>query len=163
MSLYNAMATKKDQLLGRSRALVGGKPLTSLSDFQETPTVRGMPAPLPVKPAAPSVPDTLPRAWERIAAVAAAEPVPAAAEQEEVVARAPDPEQQGRGMAAEAPSAESVQTGTYFDVQRRTKTAVKVVRENFRFTEELADALEKCAGEQRLEKKHRRDRFGKAP
>lgn len=49
-----------------------------------------------------------------------------------------------------------LRTKTYINVQKRTLAEVslskKTARENFRFTEELAMALEKCAGERRMKK-----------
>jgi hypothetical protein len=110
---------KKEDLLGRSRALIAGKKITSLSDFQETPT-------------------------EDAAAEKADAPD---------VAGAPASEQPAVSMDIdEKPTTENVRTTTYHSVHRRTRVAAKVVRENFRFTEELSAALERYVAERRLKK-----------
>ena len=111
------MPTKKDQLLGKSRALVGGRKITSLSDFQETPTES-------------AVPDTINRRGDAVLGT-------------------PNPKVV---MTVEEAPQSDVHTIAYTDAQRRTKVAIKVVRENFRFTEELASALERYATEKRLKK-----------
>ena len=109
---------KKEDLLGRSRALIAGKKITSLSDFQETPT-------------------------EDAAAEKADAPD---------VAGEPASEQPAASMDIEEKPTDYVRTTTYKDVHRRTRVAAKVVRENFRFTEELSAALERYVAERRLKK-----------
>src|SRR5512133_1842497 len=135
MSFYNAMS-KKDLLLGKSRALMGGRKLTSLSDFQETPMDDTPPEPVLIPEPAPAVSAPAPALLTRREAAPAARPTPPRREE----------------GTPEATPAEPVQTRTYVDVQRRTKVALKLVRENFRFTEELAAALEDCAADKRLKK-----------
>lgn len=109
---------KKEDLLGRSRALIAGKKITSLSDFQETPTEDVAAE----KADAPDVPGKL------------------ATEQPAV------------SMDIDEKPAGNVRTTTYRDVHRRARVAAKVVRENFRFTEELSAALERYVAERRLKK-----------
>lgn len=45
-----------------------------------------------------------------------------------------------------------VRTKSYRDVQWKSKKPMKIARQNFRFTEELAMALENCSEERRLKK-----------
>ena len=111
------MPTKKDQLLGKSRALVGGRKITSLSDFQATPTE-----------------SVVPEKSQR------GENTELATQSTEVA------------MIVNDTPPSDIHTTTYTDVQRHTKVAIKVARENFRFTEELAAALEKYAFEKRQKK-----------
>ena len=74
MSFYNAMS-KKDLLLGRSRALMGGRKLTSLSDFQETPMDDAPPEPALIPEAAPAARPAPLRREEGTREAASAEPV----------------------------------------------------------------------------------------
>ena len=111
------MPTKKDQLLGKSRALIGGRKIASLSDFQATPTEN-------------AVPEKNTRG-----------------EETGIATQSPEV-----AMTSNDALSPDIHTTTYTEVQRRTKAAVKVARENFRFTEELATALENCASEKRLKK-----------
>ena len=109
---------KKEDLLGKSRALIAGKKITSLSDFQETPTGDAAAE----KADAPDVPGK------------------------------PATEQPAATMDTDEKPTEPVHTTTYQSVHRRTRVAAKVVRENFRFTEELSAALERYVAERRLKK-----------
>lgn len=151
MSFYNAMS-KKDLLLGKSRALMGGRKLTSLSDFQETPMDDALPEPVLIPEPAPAG-----RREEGTPEAASAQPVRTRTYDDVQLREAPSAERPAllprrEEGTPEATPAEPVQTRTYVDVQRRTKVALKLVRENFRFTEELAAALEDCAADKRLKK-----------
>lgn len=111
-------AKKKEDLLGKSRALIAGKKINSLTDFQDIPTED-------VAQKGTDTPKTPPE---------------------------PAKTQQPAAMDAEEQSARVVRTNTYTDVHRRTRVAAKVVRENFRFTEELSTALEQYVADKRLKK-----------
>lgn len=111
-------AKKKEDLLGKSRALIAGKKINSLTDFQDIPTED-------VAQKGTYTPKTPPE---------------------------PAKTQQPAAMDAEEQSARVVRTNTYTDVHRRTRVAAKVVRENFRFTEELSTALEQYVADKRLKK-----------
>jgi hypothetical protein len=111
------MPTKKDQLLGKSRALIEGRKITSLSDFQATPTASVVPE------------------------------KSQSGENTDLATQSPEV-----AMIVNATLPSDRQTTTYNDVQRHAKVAIKVVRENFRFTETLGNALERYATEKRLKK-----------
>jgi hypothetical protein len=111
-------AKQKENLLGKSRALIAGKKITSLTDFQDIPTEDFAQKSTDT----PKTPPELDKAQQPVVLETKEEPTA------------------------------FVRTSTYTDVHRRTRVAAKVVRENFRFTEELSTALEQYVADKRLKK-----------